>query len=58
MPRAGQGSGQLEIHGLVEAWAKHVESFEIGEVVQRMNNMTRPYESIENRNIHMRDTTA
>ena len=55
---AGQGLAKLEIHGLVEAWAKHVESFEIGEVVQRMNNMTRPYESIEVRNIHLRDTTA
>lgn len=55
---AGQGLAKLEIHGLVEAWAKHVESFEIGEVVQRMNNMTRPYESIEVKNIQLRDTTA
>ena len=44
---AGQGLAKLEIHGLLEAWARHVESYRIGEVVQRLNNFTRPYESIE-----------
>lgn len=50
---AGQGLAKLEIHGLVEAWAKHVESFQIGEVKQRLNNMTRPYESIEIKSIRL-----
>jgi len=44
---AGQGLAKLEIHGLLQAWARHVESYRIGEVVQRLNNFTRPYESIE-----------
>ena len=53
---AGQGLAKLEIHGLIEAWAKHVDSFEIGTVVPRLNNMTRPYESIEVNNITLRAT--
>lgn len=44
---AGQGLAKLEIHGLLEAWAKHVKSYRVGEVVQRLNNFTRPYSSIE-----------
>ena len=44
---AGQGLAKLEIHGLLQAWARHVESYRVGEVVQRLNNFTRPYESIE-----------
>lgn len=44
---AGQGLAKLEIDGLLQAWARHVESYRIGEVVQRLNNFTRPYESIE-----------
>ncbi|OAV62134.1 cytochrome P450 [Enteractinococcus helveticum] len=55
---AGQGLAKLEIHGLVEAWAKHVESYEIGDVVQRLNNMTRPYESIEIKNIQLAKVNA
>lgn len=55
---AGQGLAKLEIHGLVEAWAKHVGSFQIGEVKQRLNNMTRPYESIEIKNIRLSDHLA
>src|SRR5690625_1400108 len=53
---AGQGLAKLEIHGLVEALAKHVDSFQIGEVVQRLNNMTRPYKSIEVKDIKLRET--
>lgn len=44
---AGQGLAKLEIHGLLEAWVKHVDSYQVGEIVPRLNNFTRPYESIE-----------
>ncbi|AGF71591.1 cytochrome P450 [Corynebacterium halotolerans] len=44
---AGQGLAKLEIHGLLEAWATRVKSYRVGEVVQRLNNFTRPYDSIE-----------
>ncbi|HEY4557046.1 MAG TPA: cytochrome P450 [Enteractinococcus sp.] len=53
---AGQGLAKLEIHGLVEAWAKYVDSFQIGEVVQRLNNMTRPYKSIEVTDVKLRES--
>lgn len=48
---AGQGLAKLEIHGLLTAWAKQVESYEIGATVPRLNNFTRPYESIEVTNV-------
>lgn len=44
---AGQGLAKLEIHGLLTAWAQQVESYRIGAVVPRLNNFTRPYDSIE-----------
>lgn len=44
---AGQGLAKLEIHGLLTAWAEQVESYRIGAVVPRLNNFTRPYESME-----------
>lgn len=44
---AGQGLAKLEINGMLEAWVKHVDSYRIGEIVPRLNNFTRPYESIE-----------
>ncbi|QGU06484.1 Steroid C26-monooxygenase [Corynebacterium occultum] len=44
---AGQGLAKLEINGLLEALIRHVESFRIGEVTQRLNNFTRPLATIE-----------
>ena len=44
---AGQGLAKLEIHGLLTVWAQQVESYRIGAVVPRLNNFTRPYDSIE-----------
>lgn len=44
---AGQGLAKLEINGLLTAWAQQVEDYRIGAVVPRLNNFTRPYESIE-----------
>ncbi len=53
---AGQGLAKLEIQGLLEAWAQHVDSFDVGTIVPRLNNMTRPYESIDVHNIKLRTT--
>src|SRR5690625_7973696 len=55
---AGRGLAKLEIYGLVEEWAKHADSFEIGQVVQRLNNMTRPSQSIEVNNIKLPQTPS
>lgn len=48
---AGQGLAKMEINGMLEAWVKYVDSYEIGDITPRLNNFTRPYESIEIRNI-------
>lgn len=48
---AGQGLAKLEIQGMLEAWVAQVESYQVGEIVPRLNNFTRPYESIEILNI-------
>jgi cytochrome P450 len=44
---AGQGLARLEAHAVLDALATHLKGFTVGEVRRRMNNMTRPFESIE-----------
>lgn len=44
---AGQGLAKLEINGLLEAWLRNVESFTVTDVVPRLNNFSRPYDSMQ-----------
>lgn len=44
---AGQGLARMESHALLKALVSQVESFSIGEVVPRLNNIGRPYDRIE-----------
>ena len=44
---AGQGLAKLEIYGLMEAWVRNIDSFEVSGVVRRLNNFSRPYESMK-----------
>ncbi len=55
---AGQGLAKLEAHGILTALATHLESFSIGEAERRINNITRPYEYIEMRDIRAADPTS
>lgn len=43
---AGQGLAKLEIFGLMEAWLKYVERFTVEDVVPRLNNVSRPINSM------------
>lgn len=44
---AGQGLARLEAHSLLAALVAAVGSFEIGEAVPRLHNITRPYARLE-----------
>lgn len=44
---AGQGLARMEVHAMLRALVDHVESFAVGEVVPRLNNIGRPYDRIE-----------
>ncbi|HWK76933.1 cytochrome P450 [Microbacterium sp.] len=43
---AGQGLARMESHALLAALVSQVESFAVGEVTPRLNNIGRPYERI------------
>jgi cytochrome P450 len=49
---AGQGLARLEAHAVLDALATHLERFTVGDVQRRMNNMTRPFGSIEVTSVH------
>ena len=48
---AGQGLARLEISAIINAMLKYVDGYAIGEVKNRLNNFTRPYESVEVKDI-------
>lgn len=48
---AGQGLARLEAHAVIDALARHLSSFEIGETRTRLNNITRPFDRLEVRSI-------
>ncbi|MDR7328572.1 cytochrome P450 [Corynebacterium guangdongense] len=48
---AGQGLARLEINAIINAMLKYVDVYSIGEVKNRLNNFTRPYESVEVKDI-------
>lgn len=44
---AGQGLARLEAHAVITALATRLTGFTVGDVQRRMNNMTRPFDTIE-----------
>lgn len=44
---AGQGLARLEAHAILNALATHLKGYAVGGVQHRLNNMTRPFASIE-----------
>jgi cytochrome P450 len=44
---AGQGLARLEAHAVITALATHLKGYTVGDVQRRLNNMTRPFASIE-----------
>jgi len=44
---AGQGLSRLELQAMLSAMIAQIESFGVGEVVERINNIGRPYDRID-----------